>query len=537
MSEHPQDLLLHERREPDRGPGVVGEDQERGAVGNEAARHGEPVEDRRHAVLPDAEMEVAAPVGAALDRRRVLDPGPGRGLEIGASARQRGNQDRGALEHHVAVVTGSARLAGRRRHELVEEVLRDALLHHRVPQPRLLRLIRLPALHSLVPRVVLGPEPGGALREQHPHLGRDQERGRLRPPQGALGGRHLLGAERLAVRLAGVLLLRGPVGDVAARDDEARAPGLRHGPPDRRLELGAIVRIGAPDLPPVGLEAPGDVLGEGEPGVALDRDVVVVVEVDEVPEPPVTGERGGLGGHAFHQVAVAHDAEHAVARGTERARAEARRQHPGGECHPDPVSESLPERTRGGLDSRGEPELGVARRAAAEPTEPLQLLERQVVAREMEQGVEQHRTVSRREHEAVAVGPRRVVRLVAQEARPDHEGRIGHPHRHAGVAALGLLHGVDGEEAEGVDRELLERGLRPRELGQRPHQTRAPSGAAAGGPSATAAAPQSAVRSSRMTCTGIFSSRGVRRPFPVNARTNRPSLSTGSTRGAIPPPT
>ena len=41
--------MAHQRREPDRGRGVIGEDQERAAIGNEAAMQRDAVHRRRHA--------------------------------------------------------------------------------------------------------------------------------------------------------------------------------------------------------------------------------------------------------------------------------------------------------------------------------------------------------------------------------------------------------------------------------------------------------------------------------------------------------
>ena len=53
-------------------------------------------------------------------------------------------------------------------------------------------------------------------------------------------------------------------------------------------------------------------------------------------------------------------------------------------------------------------DLGVARRPAAPLAELAQVLEREVVAGEVEHGVLQDARVPAREHEAVAVGPLRV---------------------------------------------------------------------------------------------------------------------------------
>ena len=86
-----------------------------------------------------------------------------------------------------------------------------------------------------------------------------------------------------------------------------------------------------------------------------------------------------------------------------------------------------------------------------ELAEILQLLERHGLhAREMQQRVDQHRAVAGREHEAVAVGPGDVGRIELEMARPQHGGRVGHAHRHAGMAGIGALDRVHGQGPDGV---------------------------------------------------------------------------------------
>ena len=66
VREDVDDRQFHDRRQPDRRPAVVAEDEERRAVGPHLGqRHA--VEDRAHGVLADAEVEVAAAVVAGLE--------------------------------------------------------------------------------------------------------------------------------------------------------------------------------------------------------------------------------------------------------------------------------------------------------------------------------------------------------------------------------------------------------------------------------------------------------------------------------------
>ena len=68
----------------------------------------------------------------------------------------------------------------------------------------------------------------------------------------------------------------------------------------------------------------------------------------------------------------------------------------------------------------------------------------------MQQRVLQHRAVAVREHEAVAIRPVRIGRIVAQMPRPQRDGDFGHAHRHAGMAALRGFDGVHRQRADRV---------------------------------------------------------------------------------------
>ena len=72
---------------------------------------------------------------------------------------------------------------------------------------------------------------------------------------------------------------------------------------------------------------------------------------------------------------------------------------------------------------------------------------------------EQHRGMAVRQHEAVAIGPDRVLRIEAHDAVPERVDQRRERHRRAGMAGLGLLHRVHGERADRVDR-TVDRVLR-----------------------------------------------------------------------------
>ena len=61
-----------------------------------------------------------------------------------------------------------------------------------------------------------------------------------------------------------------------------------------------------------------------------------------------------------------------------------------------------------------------------------------------------------RQHEPVAVRPNRVFRIEAEEALPDAIDDRCHGHRGARMAGIRRLHGVHGQRADRVDRELVQ---------------------------------------------------------------------------------
>jgi hypothetical protein len=89
-------------------------------------------------------------------------------------------------------------------------------------------------------------------------------------------------------------------------------------------------------------------------------------------------------------------------------------------------------------------------RCGSELAEIPELLHVERIAREVQQGIQQHRAVAVRQHEPVAIGPLRVARVVLEVVGPEHLGDVGHAHRHAGVAGIGFLHGIHAERADGI---------------------------------------------------------------------------------------
>ena len=200
----------------------------------------------------------------------------------------------------------------------------------------------------------------------------------------------------------GAGLGRRAVADRRAAGDQARPVGVL-GVGERRLDRRRIVAVDPLDPPAIGREALQLIARRRQIGRAVDRDVVVVEQDDQPVEPLMPGELAGLVADPLHQVAVARERVGAV---VDQLRAEAGAQVAFGERHADRVREPLAERPGGGLDAGRMAVFRMARGARAELAEALQLLDvHGRIAGQMEQRVEQHRAVARRQHEAIAIGP------------------------------------------------------------------------------------------------------------------------------------
>jgi hypothetical protein len=340
-----------------------------------------------------------------------LQGGVRRRVEVGRAAEERRHRS-GDRVHHLA--------AGDPRGEALG-VGREGR-HGRVPA---FRQRAAQAQVELAAEVGKGPRPGVATRvpvalgdtaalqrgtEMRARLIRNEERGLDRPAELLLRLLHVLDAERRAVRLEAVLL-RGTEAEMGADEDQGRPRRVGFGGLQRRIDRVDVVAVVDGDrLPPVGLEALRAILGKRHVGAGRERHRVVVVEADQLAEAEVARRARRLRGDAFHQVAVADDRPGAVVEQHVAVAVVARRQMRLGDRHADGVGEPLAERAGGDLDAFGVAALGMARRLAAPLAELLDVLERERVARHVQQAVEQRRAVSGREDEAVAVGPERMRR-------------------------------------------------------------------------------------------------------------------------------
>ena len=228
-----------------------------------------------------------------------------------------------------------------------------------------------------------------------------------------------------------------------------------------RVEVAVGLGRDALDVPAVRLVPLDGVLGDGGLGVALDRDVVVVPQQDQVAELLVAGQRGRLGGDALLEAAVAGDREdEVVERGGARGglRVEQAALVAGGHRHAHGVGDTLAQRAGGGLDAGGVAVLRVAGGLGTPGAERLQVIQLQAEAGQVQLDVEGQGRVARREDEPVAAGPVGVRRVVPHHLLEEGVRGRGQAHRRTGMAVADLLYGIRGQYAGGVNGPLVQLG-------------------------------------------------------------------------------
>ena len=176
----------------------------------------------------------------------------------------------------------------------------------------------------------------------------------------------------------------------------------------------------------------------------------MVIEADELTETQRPRQRTGFVGDPLHQTAIAHKHPGIVIDNVVAGTVKLRRQRALGNRHADGVGQPLAKRAGGCLDAGSIAVFRVAGRFRMELAKVFQFGQRQIVAGQMQQAIQQHRRMTVREHKAVTIIPVRILRIVFKEIIPQDFGDIRHPHRGAGVAGVGFLYGVHAQGANGV---------------------------------------------------------------------------------------
>lgn len=166
----------------------------------------------------------------------------------------------------------------------------------------------------------------------------------------------------------------------------------------------------------------------------------------------MSSKRAGLAGHALLQAAVTAQNKRVVVHDT----LEVGRVEHGGQVllrhrHTHSIRETLSQGTSGHLHAGSQHVLWVARSAGAQLAELLQVVQGQVIASQMQHGVQQCARMSIGKHKAISVGPLGVLGRVVHHLGEQNVCDRGAAHRSTRVTGVRLLHHIGREHTDGIN--------------------------------------------------------------------------------------
>ena len=443
----------HQGSQADHRLRVVTEDEERRDIGAQAAVEHQAIGNRGHGELADAEMQVAARIVELAEVPLAFHMRLVRRCEVSTAADEVRHDVLEAVDHLAGEIARCDSLV-LISPELIVVVERLGIDSRVVLLPASLVLRELLAVLSehLVPGRLCLLALLGEVCIVIVDILRDVERLlRFRPAEVLLHSLNVLLAERLAVSAGLALLGRAAVADLRLDRDEGWMllvslrffDGLADG-----LEIIAVLDCDC--LEPKGAHTSLDILREGDIRVALDGDLVGIVEDDELREAKRASERERLRGDAFHHAAVAAERERVVVDNRVARAVEHRSEVCLCHRHADSHAHACAERARRGFDADRVAVLRMARCQRAHLAELFHIIHRQAIAVEMEQRIKQRRTVAARQDEAVTIGPFRILGIVVHVICPELIRHRGAAERQARMTGFCLLDCICCENADRI---------------------------------------------------------------------------------------
>ena len=399
---------------------------------------------RGHAEFANAVIDVTTAVVVGGKRPDAARLGVVRSRQIGAAADRIGQIGVDLRQCHFA------RLAGRDLLRFVDQRLDitiEAEAFGEIASHAAQELVPIAML--LEPVAPIGAGLHAAIRAaapvRHDVIG-NFERGRF-PAEHFAGSGDFVIAQRRAMRRAGTLLVGRSLADHRlARDQRGTVVGNRFvdGAPD----IVEIMPVAADDVPPGRFIARLDVLAGRQVGGPIDGDVVIVPQHGHPAELEMPCKADRFVIDAFHQASVAGDHPSAV---VDKLVPESRIEMAFGHRHADTHGQALTQRAGGRFDAVEQEVLRMAGAGAAYLPEVADIFHRRCrIAGQVQQAVDQHRTMPRRQHETVAIGPVGNRGIVLQVFTPQHGRDIGHAHRHTRVPRIRRLDRIHRERPDGV---------------------------------------------------------------------------------------
>src|SRR5438067_8983170 len=184
----------------------------------------------------------------------------------------------------------------------------------------------------------------------------------------------------------------------------------------------------------VGLKTFSRVLALRLVGHGIERDGVGIVNQNQIIEPEMPGEGARFRRHALLETTIARQTKNMLVENAMLVGVEMRSRHFRRHCHPDRVANALPQRTSGSLDSRRFKKFRMPRCFRMELTKTLDVVDRNVVAAQVQPCVQEHAAVPGGKNKIVAIDPARLIWIMSEQITVEHRPDLRASERQTKVA-------------------------------------------------------------------------------------------------------
>ncbi len=165
----------------------------------------------------------------------------------------------------------------------------------------------------------------------------------------------------------------------------------------------------------------------------------------------MTRHGSSFAGHPFHVAAITQNDVGVVVNNCMTRFVEASGQVCFGDRETDGIPDTLTEGAGGYFYTGGFKVLGVTGGFAAPLAELFKVIQRKVITRQVQQGILQHATMTRREDKAIAIGPLRGLGVELHERLKEHIGHRCGAHGQTRVTRVRFLHSIHSEKTNRIN--------------------------------------------------------------------------------------
>ena len=210
-------------------------------------------------------------------------------------------------------------------------------------------------------------------------------------------------------------------------------------------------------MPAISFEAGQPVFGKRNIRAALNGNMIVVIQINQLAQFQMTGQGSGLVRNSFHQIPVTDDGIGKMIHNGKLRAVKPGGQKTFGHGHTHAIGKALSQGSGGGFHSRGMPVFGVSGGFTSPLSEVLQILQGKVITGEMKQTIEQHRTMPGGKDKPVPIRPFRIPGIMFQKPGPQDIGHRGRTHGHARMPGIGLLDRIHSQHANSIDTKIIQK--------------------------------------------------------------------------------